>query len=339
MLTGKRTWLFETKPVIISTGVIGGPFEQKGAIPEDFDAFYEDQWFGEDSYEKAQKVLFENACETSMQKAGMTKDDIQFVFAGDLLNQITSTSFACRKINIPFFGLFSACATSMEGLALAAFILNSNGADKVMTGSASHYGAVEKTFRYPNDYGAQKPPTSQRTATAAGAAILSKTGAGPAITSATIGKVVDEGLKDPFNMGGAMAPAAVDTIEAHLQDRNLPPDYYDLIVTGDLARIGRNIALELFEKKGLAVQENQFMDCGILLYKKDQQVMAGASGSGCSAAVTYGHLLNRMKRGELNRILVVATGALLSPLTFQQQESIPCIAHAVSIEMQGGISS
>lgn len=336
MLTGKRTWIFETNPIIISTGVIGGPFEKKGAIPDDFDAFYEDQWFGEDSYEKAQKVMFENACETSLQKAGLTKDNVQFVFAGDLLNQITSTSFACRKINIPYFGLFSACATSMEGLALAAFIINGYGADTVMTGSASHYGAVEKTFRYPNDYGAQKPPTAQRTTTAAGAAILSKTGNGPAVTSATIGKVVDKGLKDPFNMGGAMAPAAVDTIEAHLQDRNITPEYYDLIVTGDLAMIGRSIALELFEKKGIPIRENQFHDCGLLLYKNDQNVMAGASGSGCSAAVTYGHLLNRMRKGELNKILVVATGALLSPLTFQQQETIPCIAHAVSIEMQGG---
>ena len=338
MLMGKRTWTFESKPVITSTGVIGGPFEKKGAIPEDFDAFYDDLWFGENSYEKAQKVMFEYACETTLEKAGLKTEDVQFILAGDLLNQITSTSFACRKLNIPFFGLFSACATSMEGLALSAFILNANGANCILTGSASHYAAVEKTFRYPNDYGSQKPPTSQRTTTAAGTAILCKTGTGPVVTSATIGKVVDLGLKDPFNMGGAMAAAAVDTIEDHMEDRGISPDYYDLIVTGDLASIGRAVALELFDRKGIQIKESKFQDCGLMLYKDDQNVMAGASGSGCSAAVTYGHLINRINSGGLNKILVVATGALLSPTTFQQKETIPCIAHAVSIESGGGAS-
>ncbi|WP_096188573.1 stage V sporulation protein AD [Evansella halocellulosilytica] len=337
MLIGNRTWIFEKRPVITSTGVIGGPFEKKGKLSADFDKLYEDMWCGEDTFEKAQKVLMEDACTTAIDKASLQQDDINFVFAGDLLNQITSTSFACRTINIPYFGLFGACSTSMEGLALAAFVVNGDGANYILTGSASHNAAVEKTFRYPTEYGAQKPPTSQWTVTASGVALVSKSGVGPVVTSATVGKVVDEGLKDPYNMGGAMAPAAVDTIKDHLEDRAIQPNYYDLIVTGDLGSIGRPIALELFEKEGLLVTEEQFQDAGLMIYREGQPVLAGASGSGCSAAVTYGHILNKMKRGELNRVLIVATGALLSPLTFQQQESIPCIAHAVSIEMPGGV--
>ncbi|HHB2045336.1 TPA: stage V sporulation protein AD, partial [Bacillus cereus] len=202
-------------------------------------------------------------------------------------------------------------------------------------GASSHNTAVEKQFRYPTEYGGQKPPTAQWTVTGAGAAILSDTGHGPRVTSATIGRVVDMGLTDPFNMGGAMAPAAVDTIEAHLRERQIDASYYDLIVTGDLGHVGREIAYDLLHKHGTKVTSEQFQDCGLLIYREGQPVIAGASGPGCSATVVYGHLLNRMKRGEFKKILVVATGALLSPLTFQQEETIPCIAHAVSIEFGG----
>ncbi|UCZ51921.1 stage V sporulation protein AD [Bacillus shivajii] len=333
MLTGHRTWEYENKPIILSTGTIGGPFEANGRIPKDFDTLHGDLWLGQDSYEKAEKVLFEESCIKAIEKAELTKEDIQFIFAGDLINQITPTSFAARTIAAPYFGLFGACSTSMEGLALAAYIVNTGGAKHVLTGSVSHNAAVEKQFRYPNEYGAQKPPTSQWTVTAAGSAIISNEGTGPSVTSATIGRVVDMGLSDPFNMGGAMAPAAVDTIEAHLKDRNLDPSYYDLIVTGDLGKIGQTIAYDLLQKHDIPVTKDQFKDCGLIIYREGQPVLAGASGSGCSAAVTYGHLLNRMKEGEFKKILVVATGALLSPLSFQQKETIPCIAHAVSIEM------
>ena len=220
----------------------------------------------------------------------------------------------------------------MEGLALGASIINAKGPHYLLTGASSHNAAVEKQFRYPTEYGGQKPPTAQWTVTGAGAAVLSDTGEGPKVTSATIGRVVDMGLTDPFNMGGAMAPAAVDTIEAHLTERNIDPSYYDLIVTGDLGKIGHEVSLDLFKKHGIPIQENQYQDCGLMIYTEDQPVLAGASGAGCSATVVYGHLLNRMKQGEFKRLLVVATGALLSPLTFQQSETIPCIAHAVSIE-------
>ncbi|WP_431801310.1 stage V sporulation protein AD [Halobacillus andaensis] len=331
-----RTWIFNNKPVIVSTGTVGGPFEAKGKIAEDFDILHEDLWLKEDTYEKAHKVMLEEASLRATEKAGITKEHVQFFLGGDLINQITPTSFSAKTIGAAYLGLFGACSTSMEGLALAAFLVNHGGADCVLTGSSSHNAAVEKQFRYPTEYGAQKPPTSQWTVTGAGVSLLKDKGEGPRVTSATIGKVVDMGLTDPFNMGGAMAPAAVDTIETHLKERDIDPSYYDLIVTGDLGHIGRECALDLFTKHHTEVTADQFQDCGLMIYREGQPVLAGASGAGCSAVVVYGHLLNRMKKGEFKRMLVVATGALLSPLTYQQGETIPCIAHAVSIEYGGG---
>jgi stage V sporulation protein AD len=278
----------------------------------------------------------EEAGQTALNKANVQKEDVQFYIAGDLINQITPSSLSARTIQIPYFGVFGACSTSMEGLALASFIVNYRGADHVLTGASSHNAAVEKQFRYPTEYGGQKPPTAQWTVTGAGAALVSANAAGanlPVTTSATIGKVIDMGLTDPFNMGGAMAPAAADTITAHFKDMQLDPSHYDLIVTGDLGRIGQETAYELLKNNGLNIDREKFKDCGLMIYKDDQPVQSGGSGAGCSAAVLYGHLLNQMKQGTYRRILVVATGALLSPLTFQQSESIPCIAHAVSIEM------
>ncbi|MEH7237179.1 stage V sporulation protein AD [Bacillus sp. JJ1562] len=339
MLTGHRTWIFDQKPVIISTGTVVGPFEAKGKIPQDFDLIHGEIWLNQDSFEKAHQVMLEEACQKAIEKANLQKAQIQFFLGGDLINQITPTSFATRTLGSPYLGLFGACSTSMEGLALSAFIVNYNGAKYILTGASSHNAAVEKQFRYPTEYGGQKPPTAQWTVTGAGVALVSSTGSGPRVTSATIGKIVDMGLTDPFNMGGAMAPAAVDTIEAHLKERNVDPSYYDLIVTGDLGHIGREVSLDLFKKHGTPIKEENFQDCGLIIYREGQPVLSGASGAGCSATVVYGHILNRMKKGELNRVLVVATGALLSPLTFQQKESIPCIAHAVSIENEGGEQS
>jgi stage V sporulation protein AD len=337
MRSGHRTWIFENNPKIISTGVIGGPFEANGAIPNDFDTLHADLWLGQDSYEKAQKVMFEEACIKAIEKANLKKEDIEFILAGDLINQLTPTSFACRTLSAPYIGLFGACSTSMEGLALAALIVNSGHSNYVLAGTGSHNAATEKQFRYPTEYGGQKPPTAQWTVTASGAAIVSDQGEGPKITAATIGRVIDMGISDPFNMGGAMAPAAVDTIEAHFRDRKIEPSYYDYIFTGDLGEIGRNIAIELLLKHNIPIEKQKFHDCGLLIYKEDQPVLAGGSGSGCSAAVTYGHLLNRMRKGEIKRMLVVATGALLSPMSFQQKETIPCIAHAVAIEAGGEV--
>ncbi|GGM39018.1 stage V sporulation protein AD [Paraliobacillus quinghaiensis] len=332
MLKGHRTWIFDQKPKIISTGTVGGPFEAEGMLADDFDYLHSDLWLKQDSYEKAHRVMLEEACEKAINKGDLEKEKIQLFLAGDLINQITPTSFAAETLGAPYFGLFGACSTSMEGLALAAYIVNTKGANYILTGASSHNSAVEKQFRYPTEYGGQKPPTAQWTVTGAGVAIVSDHGKGPSITSATLGRVVNMGLSDPFNMGGAMAPAAVDTIETHLKERGIDPSYYDLIATGDLGHIGREVSFDLLKKHGVAIDEKKYQDCGLMIYREKQPVFAGASGTGCSAVVTYGHLLNRMKKGEIKRMLVVATGALLSPLTVQQNETIPCIAHAVSIE-------
>ncbi len=336
MLKGKQSWVFENRPVIAATGVSGGPFEANGKLADDFDILHDDLWMGQDSYEKAHRILLEEASQTAIQKVNLQTSDIQFMIAGDLINQITPTSLGARTLSIPYMGIFGACSTSMEGLALSSFIINYNGANHILTGASSHNAAVEKQFRYPTEYGGQKPPTAQWTITGAGVGILKanqgETGV-PVTTSATIGKVVDLGLTDPFNMGGAMAPAAADTISAHFEDLQIDPSYYDLIVTGDLGKIGQETTHDLLSKKGITLDREKFQDCGLLIYKEGQPVQSGGSGAGCSATVLYGHLLNEMKKGTYKKILVVATGALLSPLTFQQNESIPCIAHAVSIEM------
>jgi stage V sporulation protein AD len=322
--------------MIISTGVSGGPFEANGKLANDFDILHDDLWMGKESYEKAHRLLIEEAMQTALKKAEIQKDEVEFLIAGDLINQITPSSFAARTMEIPYFGIFGACSTSMEGLALASFIVNYQGAKHILTGASSHNAAVEKQFRYPTEYGGQKPPTAQWTITGAGVALVSANNGdkkNPILTSATIGRVMDMGLSDPFNMGGAMAPAAVDTITAHFKDTGLSPSDYDLIVTGDLGKIGQETSYELLQKNGLHIEKTKFQDCGLLIYKEDQPVLAGGSGAGCSATVLYGHLLNEMKKGTYRKILVVATGALLSPLSFQQKDSIPCIAHAVSIEM------
>ncbi|MCI3923180.1 stage V sporulation protein AD [Paenibacillus sp. TRM 82003] len=337
MKLGNQTWLFEEAPVIAASASVVGPEEGAGPLGGEFDIVHDDLFVGEKSWEKAERKLMEEAALLAVQKAGVKIDEVDLYIGGDLLNQIVSATFASRTFGIPYLGVFGACSTSMESLALAAMAVSGRFADRVVAGTSSHNCTAEKQFRYPTEYGAQKPPTSQSTVTGAGAALVTRTGEGPIITSATIGRVVDMGISDPFNMGAAMAPAAVDTITNHLKDRGVSPGYYDLIVTGDLASVGSDIARGLFEKNGVPIEETTFDDCGLLMFDRSrQQVFAGGSGCACSATVTYGHLLKRLEKGELRRILVVATGALLSPLTVQQKDSIPCIAHAVAIE-RGGV--
>ncbi|MCW3489408.1 stage V sporulation protein AD [Dethiobacter alkaliphilus] len=332
MLKGHQSWVFENKPVILGAAAVGGPFEANGAVADDFDILHDDMWLGEKSFEKAEKKLLEQACEKAIDKAGLKKEDIHFFFSGDLMNQIISSSFAARTLGIPYLGIFGACSSAMEGLALASFVTNAGGAQYTLAATSSHNGSVNKQFRYPTEYGAQLPPTAQWTVTGAGAAVVGQTGEGPKVTAATIGRVVDLGISDPFNMGTAMAPAAVDTIESHFRDLGVDASHYDLIATGDLGKVGHQIAVDLFKKHGTDIPEEKLTDCGLIIYKDNQPVIAGASGCACSATVTYGHFLKRMQKGELNKILVVATGALLSPLSFQQKESIPGVAHAVVIE-------
>ena len=334
MLQGHQTWVFDSKPTIIASAAVGGPHEAKGPLADDFDLLHEDFWLGQDSFEKAEKKLQEQACETVIKKANMKKEDVQFLMAGDLMNQTVPSSFAARTLGVPFLGLYGACSTSMEGLALASLLVDSKFAKNVLVCTSSHNAASEKQYRYPTEYGAQKPPTAQWTVTGAGAALVADHGDGPKVTTATIGRVIDMGLTDPFNMGAAMAPAAVDTIEAHFRDLKRDPSYYDVIATGDLGRVGHRIAGDLLKKHGLDIPEEIFTDCGILIYRKDQpMIFAGGSGCACAATTTFGHFLNRMRKGELKKILVIATGALLSPMSYQQKESIPSVAHAVSIEL------
>lgn len=332
MLKG-RTWIYNSKPVIISSAAVGGPFEAKGNLAKDFDILHDDIWIGQDSFEKAEKILLEDACNEAIKKANLKKENIQFFISGDLMNQIITSSFAARTLEIPYIGIFGACSSSMEGLAISSYIVDTKGADYIITSASSHNAAAEKQFRYPTEYGGQKPPTSQWTVTGAGAAVIAQNGNGPKVTSATIGKVVDLGVTDPFNMGAAMAPAAADTIITHFKDLNIQPSYYDIIATGDLGSVGFDMVKELFKKEKFNMPDNIFMDCGMMIYGKDQQVFAGGSGCGCSASVTYGHFLNRMRRNEIKKILIIATGALMSPMSYQQKESIPGVAHAVSIEM------
>lgn len=333
MLAGHQTWKFPNPPVILSTATVVGPDEGAGPLANDFDIIHGDLMLGQDSWEKAERKLLEESTKLAVENAGLTNGDIQCFVAGDLLNQIISATFAARTLSVPYLGVFGACSTSMESLAVASLLVSAGAAKHTIAATASHNCTVEKQFRYPTEYGSQKPPTAQYTVTGSGAAVIGAKGEGPRVTAATIGRVVDMGIKDPFNMGAAMAPAAVDTIQAHLRDLDIEPGYYDMIVTGDLATVGYSIALELFERHKVPIGQTNYYDCGLLVYDVERQaVQAGGSGCACSAVVAYGHLLKRMREGQLNRLLVVATGALLSPLSFQQGESIPCIAHAVAIE-------
>ncbi|MBE3595962.1 MAG: stage V sporulation protein AD [Hydrogenibacillus sp.] len=324
--------MFPNRPGIIASAVVGGPKEGEGPLAGDFDLIYDDVYVGMQTYEQAERKLLETAADIAMKKAGLDKADLDLFIAGDLLSQGITASFTARTLTMPFIGLNGACSTSMEGLALAALAVDSGRANRVLTGTASHNMAAERTYRYPTEYGAQKPPTAQWTVTGAGAGIVSLDPAPVIITAATIGRVVDLGLKDPLNMGAAMAPAAFDTIVTHLDDMTRSPDDYDLIVTGDLGRIGRELALELFEKEGVRVDPKRFVDAGLMIYREEQEVFAGASGTASSAAVFYGHVMKHLLSGTLFRILMVATGALMSPTTYQQGESIPTIAHAVAVE-------
>lgn len=333
MLQGHQSWLFENSPVIISAATVVGPEEGEGPLALDFDIIHEDLMLGQKSWEKAEKTMLEEAAKLAIENAGLTKEQVHFYVGGDLMNQITSNSFAARTLAIPYLGVFGACSTSMESLSVSALLVNSNAAQYVLSGTCSHNCTAEKQFRYPTEYGSQKPPYAQFTVTGAGAAVIAKEGKGPRVTSATIGRIVDMGIKDPFNMGAAMAPAAFDTIRSHFRDLKREPGYYDLIVTGDLATVGYDILNELFREHQVPIEQTVYQDCGLMIFDVGSQpVQAGGSGCACSAVVTYGHILKRLREGELKRVLVVATGALLSPLSLQQGESIPCIAHAVSLE-------
>lgn len=330
---GKGTIAFANPPVILGAAAVTGPMEGQGPLAGEFDHVFPDLYCGQDSFEKAERELLLSACRTAMQKARVTPAEIDCFLCGDLLNQIISSSFAAVALGIPYLGLYGACSTCAEGLALGAMLIDGGYARRALVACSSHNCTAERQYRYPVEYGGQRKPYAQWTVTGAGAAVLAVAGLGPRVTHATIGKAVDRGIKDPYNQGAAMAPAAVDTIIRHLLDTRRTPADYDRIATGDLARFGQMIARDLAAAEGGFTLGANYVDCGVLIYDPERQdVHSGGSGCGCSAVVTYGHFLREMERGRLRRLLLVATGALLSPTSFQQGENIPAVAHGVVIE-------
>ncbi len=331
---GSQTVKLMNPPSIIATGTTVGPKEGDGPLAEYFDKIVDDDLLGEDSWEKAESELIKQSANIALDKVKMNLADMEYMFGGDLLNQLMPTSFAAREMKVPFFGIYGACSNSTESLSLAAMIVDGGYADKVITTASSHFSSAERQYRFPLESGNQRPLTSQWTVTGAGASIVSSEGSGPYITYITTGKVIDFGIKDAANMGAAMAPAAVDTLKAHFNDTGFKPEDYDLIITGDLGKIGHEIVLELLEKEGYNMSK-VFKDCGVEIFDHERQdTHAGGSGCGCSAVVFGGYLYKQLKSKKLKKILLVATGALLSPTSALQGESIPSIAHAVTIQSQ-----
>ncbi|RWZ60211.1 stage V sporulation protein AD [Halobacillus fulvus] len=326
--TGKQSWTF-TKPVYIqSTGTSVGPLEGKGPLKDTFDKVHDTLHCEEKNWELAERRLMMEAVHTCLQKAGVDASAVDLFLAGDLLNQNVTGNYVARQLQIPLLGMFGACSTSMETLATGAALVGAGYAGNALVSVSSHNATAERQFRYPTEYGGQKPQTATYTVTGSGAAFVSTKPSSIKVEAATIGKVVDYKVKDPFDLGSAMAPAAWDTIKAHLEDMGRIPSDYDLIVTGDLSAVGTPILRDLMKQDGYDISEVH-QDCGMLIYHSDQPVFSGGSGCACSAVVTYGKLIEEMKKGTYNRILVVATGALMSPTMLQQKETIPGIAHAV----------
>lgn len=332
MVNTTGTLQFMGKPSIASTGVIVGPMEKQSPFADSFDEILPLENESNETYEQANTRFIEIACSVAVKKGHEKLENIDVFIGGDLINQLSPTNFAARQLSIPLLGVFSACASSMESIILGCLLLESGNAKSILAGASSHHPAVERQFRYPLEYGAQKPKTAQWTVTAAGFALLQKQAkSAPVITHATIGRVVDGKQTNPLHMGAAMAPAARDTIERHLKNTNSKMADYDIIMTGDLGKIGLSILKEMFqdEDSGVILQ-----DAGAQFYGEDSFFNAGASGAGCSAAVFFSYIYGQLKKGVFSRVLLVATGALLSPLTFQQGETIPCIAHAIECRME-----
>ena len=321
------------KPVYItSSAAIVGAKEGEGPLKDSFDMILTDDRFGEKTWEAAESRLQKETAALAMNKAHLGADDIDYVFAGDLINQCVATHYGVRDFNIPFFGLYGACSTMTEALSLAAVFTSAGYGENSLALTSSHFCSAEKQFRYPLEYGGQRPPTAQWTATAAGCAVVSANGEGPRITYIMPGKIVDMGITDISNMGSAMAPAAVDTLSRLFRQTDYKPSDFDGIFTGDLGVIGSEILLDKLMDYGIDICRNHH-DCGKMLFDIEKQdVHSGASGCGCMASVLCGHILPQMKNGKFKRIIAMATGALMNPTVILQGESIPAIAHAVIIE-------
>ncbi len=327
---GKQTVVFTNKPMIVGNYSVVGEKEGNGNFKEYFHYILKDDKFGEKTFEKAERKILEHTLFHAIQSAGLKTQDIDLMVCGDLLNQIISSTFAARQFGIPYVGLYGACSTMSEALAVSALMVDGKYMKNVLCGTGTHFSSAERQYRFPLELGNQRPPTSQWTITGAGASVISLTGVGHYIVNATFGKVTDFGIMDVNNMGAAMAPAAMDTLIAHFEDTNTKPSDYDLILTGDLGKLGSEILMDLMENKGYKLKEN-YCDCGHMMFNENQRTFQGGSGAGCSASVLNSYVLAKLTSGEYKRVLFCATGALLSTLSSQQGDSIPGICHAVEI--------
>lgn len=334
MKVGKQSYIFN-KVYVGDTGVTVGPKEKAGPLLEYFDFAYDDLYCNQKTWDKAEIQLLKDSIRYCLNKNNVGIDQIDAYIGGDLNNQITCANYALRDYDVPFVGIFGACSTSMEGVLVGGLFLEAGYGNNLLVGTSSHNATSEKQYRYPTEYGGQKPVSVTSTVTGAGVALLTTSPTNIKVTRATMGKVIDAKFTDPFDLGRAMAPAAYSTMKQHFLDFNIEPSYYDIIVTGDLSYYGKDMLIKLFEEDNINLRDN-YNDCGLIIYDREtQDVYAGASGCACCATVTYGYLLEKLKGKTYKRILVVATGALHNPIILAQKESIPGIAYAVAFERVG----
>lgn len=328
---GRQSFLLDHPPVITTWASVAGKKEAEGPLSNTFDIKCRDTYFGQKTWEQAEKHMQQQALKKLAEKAKISQQDFDIVFSGDLLNQCIGSSFTLRNQGIPHLGLYGACSTMAESLLMASMAVGGGFAEKVVAMTSSHFASSERQYRFPLGYGGQRTPTSQWTVTGSGAALLCREGKGPKITACTIGTVTDLGIKDANNMGAAMAPSAYATIRAHFDDLKTSPEDFSLIVTGDLGQLGKEMLLELARRDGVSLG-GKLTDCGTLVFDNTtQDVHAGGSGCGCSAITLCGYLLSQLNTGKLKKILFCGTGALLSPTSTQQGLPIPGVCHAVSI--------
>lgn len=328
---GRQSFTLQVPPVITAWASVAGKKESEGPLAHTFDITSKDTYFGQKTWEQGEKQMQKMALTKLAEKAGMAMRDFDIVFSGDLLNQCIGSSFTLRNLGIPHLGLYGACSTMSESLLMASMAVGGGFSDNVVAMTSSHFASSERQYRFPLGYGGQRTPTSQWTVTGSGAALVCAHGKGPKITACTVGTVTDKGIKDANNMGAAMAPAAYSTIRAHFEDMHTAPEDFDLIVTGDLGQLGKEILLELAKRDGVSLG-GKLADCGTLVFDNTRQdVHAGGSGCGCSAITLCGYLLEQLNSGKLKKILFCGTGALLSPTSTQQGLPIPGVCHAVCI--------
>lgn len=328
----EQTIILKKQPKIIGSYTIVGPKEGNGNFGDYFDYVMKDDSFGEKTYEKAERKMLESAITGVIEKAKLLPKDVDIMIAGDLLNQIVSSSYAARAFQFPFLGVYGACSTMAESIAVGSVLVDGGYFDNVVCCTGSHFSTAERQYRFPLELGNQRPPTSQWTVTGAGSCILSLKGEGPRVSMITFGKVIDWGISDVNNMGAAMAPAVRNTLLRHFKNTKTTPDDYDLIVTGDLGKVGSEILIDLMEDEGIILGVN-YCDCGQMYYKREQNTLCGASGAGCCATVFNSYLMAKMRDGQYKKILFLPTGALLSATSTQQGDSIPGVCHAIVIEM------